>query len=207
MSVKPTFIHISKNAGSSIMHSAGGHIDNAGHTTAYRWISMHGEHTDLFAVIRNPFDRVVSEYFFRRKRYENDEKNPHLANLHLDFNDWLIDTFEKGSFCTQAFFNGSGVSYNERNMVNGKLIWFITQCEWLNEPIQNQPLVKHLLRFESLDTDWKIFASQYPNLPKVLPIVNRSRDNNNYRKHYSLTSRSVIESLFKEDLDAYDYDF
>lgn len=207
MSVKPIFIHISKNAGSSIVHSAGAQIDNASHITAYRWISIHGEHPNLFAVIRNPFDRVVSEYFFRRKRYENHEKNPHLANLHLGFNDWLIDTFERGSFCTKEFFNGSGVPYNSANMVNGRLIWFITQCEWLNEPTQNQPLVKHLLRFENLDLDWRNFSSKYPNLPRTLQVVNRSRDNNDYRKHYTNTSKRIIERLFEDDLNKYNYDF
>ena len=60
--MKPVFIHVSKNGGTSIVESAGDQIVNAGHRTASSWLAEHGDDALLFAVVRHPYERVASEY-------------------------------------------------------------------------------------------------------------------------------------------------
>ncbi len=189
------------------MSAAGDHIENAGHCTAHRWIELHGARSSLFAVIRNPYDRVVSEYFFRRRRYDQGERNPHLDNLSLSFNEWVIDTYVNGSYCTLQFFEGTDIPYNSTNMINGRLIWFIPQTEWIHHPTTGLVLTEHILRFENLSADWRSFANQFKGMPRSLAFINQSRNDNNYRKHYSSESKEVIERLFQSDLEAFNYSF
>ena len=92
--MRPVFIHISKNAGTSIVSSAGDRIVNAGHRTAASWVAEHGSEAPLFSAVRHPYDRVLSEYHYRRRRWEGGENNPHLTNLSLPFDEWVIATYE-----------------------------------------------------------------------------------------------------------------
>jgi len=202
---KPVFIHISKNAGTSIVKSAGKAIVVAGHRTAASWLAEQGDGAALFAVVRNPFDRVVSEYFYRKRRYEAGEKNPHLANLTKSFEDWVVATFRDGEFRTKAFFNETGVRYNADNLVGETLIWFLPQVRWVDSSA-GERLVQHLLRYETLNEDWARFASAH-QLHGGLTFRNSSNREQDFRPYYSPRTRALVDAYFHEDLAAFDYSF
>jgi hypothetical protein len=197
--VKPVFIHISKNAGTSIVKSARRAISVAGHRTAASWISENGHDAPLFAVIRNPFDRVVSEYFYRKRRYYAGEKNPHLANLHKSFEEWVTETFRGDEYRTRAFFERTGIRFNQKNMVGNTLIWFLTQRQWIAST-SGEILVDHILRHEHLDRDWTCFTKKY-RIQRSLGVHNPSRRDENYQQYYSPQTRKIIEDYFQDDLD------
>lgn len=206
---KPVFIHISKNAGSSIASSAAGRIINAGHRTAASWLRENGGDSGdghrLFAVIRNPFDRVVSEYFYRKRRHDAGDSDPHLANLDLSFEDWVLATFRDGAFRTRAFFEATGIAFNERNMIEDRLIWFVPQMEWLGDG-QGRLLVTDLLRFENLKWDWSHYAEKHA-LNRGLARRNASPRGRDYRPHYSDEARELVARYYREDLEAFGYVF
>lgn len=202
---KPVFIHVSKNAGTSISAAGGDAIVNAGHRTAASWVAEHGAAVVLFAVVRNPFDRVVSEYHFRRRRFESGEANPHLANLHLPFSRWVIDTYRDGHYRTRAFFNESGIPFNERNMVGDTLLWFLPQVGWLERP-DGTLLTTDLLRFENLTADWHAFAARHC-IASRLDHSNSSPRDAGYRAYYDDETRTVIEEYFSRDLATFGYRF
>lgn len=204
-SPKPVFIHVSKNAGNSVVESAGEWIINAGHRTAASWVAEHGSAAPLFAVIRNPFDRVVSEYHFRRRRLESGERNPHLANLLLPFKEWVIDTFRHGHYRTRSFFDRTGVPFNAHNMVGDTLIWFLPQVHWLSAE-DGTLLVSEMLRFENLMRDWSDFAARH-GIPVRLAHSNASPRSSNYRRYYDDESRQLIEDYYGQDLTAFGYGF
>ncbi len=202
---KPVFIHISKNAGTSIVKSARKAIVVAGHRTAADWVSENGHDTSLFAIIRNPFDRVVSEYFYRKRRFDAGEKNAHLANLHNSFEEWVVATFHDGEFRTAEFFEQTGVFYNPKNMIGDTLIWFLPQIQWVGG-LKGGILVDTLLRYEYLDRDWECFSKQY-QIHRCLRYHNRSRRNKGYKQYYSAETRKIIEDYFQEDLETFNYHF
>ncbi len=202
---RPVFIHVSKNAGNSIIAAAGHHVVNAGHRTAASWIREKGDSGPIFAVIRNPFDRVVSEYLFRKRRYDQGEKNPHLSNLHKSFEDWTISTFRDEELRTRAFFEDNGIAFNERNMIDDCLLWFLPQVYWLGDE-QGRPLLPAILRFENLENDWSTFAKKYA-IPGELPRRNASVRVPDYRQYYSGFTRDLVGDYYREDLEAFGYTF
>lgn len=203
--IRPIFIHISKNAGTSIVKAARSAIIDAGHRTAASWVAEHGHNTPLFAVIRNPFDRVVSEYCFRKCRYEKGEKNPHLANLHLSFSDWITATYRDGEFLSSAFFEQTGISYNCHNMTDNVLIWFLPQRRWISS-LSGEILVDHLLRYENLERDWELFSKKY-HINRALGHRNSSRRRLGFQQYYSPHATDIIEDYYKEDLETFGYRF
>ena len=96
------FIHVPKTAGSSITHVIAKYCETAvkfdkkgdairtdKHQSAFTYIEKHGREWwnsfFSFAVVRNPWDRVVSNYF-----YLKDTKNPSIekfSNVH----DWVMN--------------------------------------------------------------------------------------------------------------------
>lgn len=202
---KPVFIHISKNAGTSIIQSARRGIVVAGHRTAANWCAENGRAAPLFAVIRNPFDRVVSEYFYRKRRYDAGERNPHLANLHKPFEEWVVATYRDGEFRTSAFFKQAGIEFNERNMIGDVLIWFLPQKHWISDR-DGTVLVDHLLRYEHLEADWARFSEQH-RIKRTLERRNASTRDGNYRRYYSARTREIIANYYHEDLTEFGYRF
>ncbi|GJL82579.1 MAG: hypothetical protein DHS20C01_22130 [marine bacterium B5-7] len=202
-SLKPVFVHISKNAGTSIRRTAGSAIKVAGHRTAASWVSQHGRSDPLFAVVRNPFDRVVSEYFYRHSRYLAGEKNPHLANLDKSFDEWVMSTYRDGEYRTLSFFKEHGVPYNAVNMIDDCLIWFLPQTLWLTGE-NGELLVDETLRYETLDDDWESFARKH-GINEQLVRHNYSSRKRDYNTYYSKESRVVVREYFKSDFDAFDY--
>jgi hypothetical protein len=202
---KPVFIHVSKNAGSSIVSTAGASILNAGHRTAVSWAREHGEGHPLFAVIRNPYDRVVSEYFYRKRRYNAGDRNSHVSNLSKSFEDWALSTYRDGELRTRSFFEDAGIAFSERNMIGDQLIWFIPQTDWLGDG-QGRLLVHDFLRFENLKWDWMDWAEQH-SLPVRLPTRNVSDRKRDYRVYYSAETRRLIADYYREDLEAFGYVF
>lgn len=205
MSTKPVFIHISKNAGTSIIHATHDNIVVAGHRTAASWVAENGRSATLFAVVRNPFDRVVSEYFFRKHRFDGGDDNPHLANLIRPFDDWVVATYRDGEFRSRAFFEASGIFFNDLNMIGDSLIWLIPQTRWLGDET-GAMLVDDLLRYESLEDDWRRFAAKN-RFSERLEHHNASRQVKDFRSYYSDRAHDVVADYFREDLEAYGYQF
>ena len=203
--VKPVFIHVSSNAGNSILSWGGTSILNAGHRTALSWVRDQGDERPLFAVVRNPFDRVVSEYFDRKRRFDAGEENAHLSNLYKSFEDWTLSTFRDGELRTRAFFEDTGIPFNERNMIDDRLIWFVPQMGWLGDG-HGHLLVRDLLRFENLEWDWSRFADKH-SLSGELFHRNVSIRTRDYRTYYSAETRNLIADYYRQDLEAFGYAF
>lgn len=203
--MQPVFIHISKNAGTSVRRAAGTSIRVAGHRTAASWVAEHGGQDLLFAVHRNPFDRVVSEYFYRRGRYLAGEMNPHLANLGKSFDDWVVSTYNDGEFRIREFFELHGVPYNAHNMIGDCLIWFLPQTRWLTDG-SGEFLVEETLRYETLEQDWRRFARRH-GINEQLVRQNTSNRKRDYRVYYRPRSREVVREYFRSDFEAFGYAF
>ena len=187
--MKPVFVHISKNAGTSIKSAAGASIRVAGHRTAASWVAEYGRSAPLFAVHRNPFDRVVSEYFYRRRRFLGGENNPHLSNLGKPFDEWVVSTFRDGEYRTKAFFEAHRIPYRSFNMIGDCLIWFLPQTSWIGGE-DGEILVDETLCYESLRDDWSSFSRKY-GIHKTLGHHNASDRERDYRDYYSPRSRAV----------------
>jgi hypothetical protein len=202
--MKPVFIHVSKNGGTSVVRSAGDHIVSAGHRTAASWVAEHGRPGPLFAVVRHPYQRVASEYAYRRRRRMAGERNPHLSNLDKPIEEWVVSTFVGDEYRTRAFFERTGEPYNPVNLVGDSLIWFVPQTRWLCDDAGDL-LVDELLRFETLDRDWHRFSKAH-GFECRLAHANASPGSGELADRLDRRTRGIIVNHFREDFEVFGYE-
>ena len=91
------FVHINKTAGTSIEHALGLPFQ---HKTARQFINEIGletwRTTFTFAVVRNPWDKVVSHYHYR---VETNRLDP--GDDPIQFGDWVREAYGKRKILQQ----------------------------------------------------------------------------------------------------------
>jgi len=181
---KPLFVHINKTAGSSIAKSLGfteAHRSLENFEVLYkRYFKKEiDEKVDIWTAIRNPFDKVTSQYFYRIKTNQNN-----MGVNTLSFDEWV-----------KAAFDDKDPFYRDKELMFG------SQCDW----IRSKKTYKiNFIRFENLNEDYKKLAEIYNGIPLVW---RKKSSNKNYKSHYSEYSKKIIEREFKEDLERFNYTF
>jgi hypothetical protein len=64
-----------------------------------------------------------------------------------------------------------------------------------------------LLRYETLRNDFKMLSRIVGLGDAELPLVNRSERASGYRQYFNNETRRIAERMFREDLEAFGYDF
>ena len=175
------FIHIPKNAGTSIRNS----FDIQGYDKkVIRKPYPHNSCSEIktycgdlvwetfykFAVTRNPYERMVSYYHFHKSpqyRY------PARANT-LSFNDWIF----KG--------------------LDGNMKKNQTWC--LDED------VNYIGRYEDLQDDFNIVCANIGIEPYILPKFNVS-EHNEWKSYYTDDSEKLVNRIFQDDFEVFNYDY
>jgi len=176
------FIHINKNAGTSILTSFN---KKKFHLTVVELNELLGERTlkkcIKFAIIRNPYDRVVSFY---KHRVKTNQSN--LMSENIDLNKWVELTFSEN-------YNGK---YRDKKRM------FLTQLKWLKDE-NGVLLVDEILRFDNLTSDFNEFCLKY-SLNAKLPHSNRS----DFVESDALSdfSKNLIYNYYEEDFLYFNFD-
>ena len=210
------FIHIPKNAGMTIRRSpmlnnrimlAGSNIhkspeysqavldkmnslgDHHGFEHA-RWRDVHPsirDRNNAFAVVRNPWDRVVSRYFFAKKVIEVEKKvSPEYAD---------VSSFE-------AFFEERHKWGNEEYMWHRAVRGWYPAFDHVSD---DRGIVRcDIIRFENLDVD----LCKYFNLTSMSKARNVTAINKGtYRDVYTPETIQIVADWYKKDIDHWGYDF
>jgi hypothetical protein len=181
---KPLFIHINKTAGSSIAKSLGiteSHCSLETYEKLYEkyFNENFNENVKIWTAIRNPFDKVTSQYFYRIKTNQNK-----LGENTISFDEWV-----------KAAFDDKDPIYRDWDLM------FDTQSNWIKN---NKSYQVNFIRFENLNDDYNKVASLYNGTSLAW---RKKSSNKNYKEHFSDYSRAVIEREFKEDLERFNYSF
>lgn len=181
------FIHINKNGGTSINSIL---KEKKIHLTVKEIIGIIGkeryEKCYKFTVVRNPFDRCVSQYYHRVKTNQCMMRdNP------IGFKGWV----------KKVYGSDKDPYYHDKQYK-----MFFTQVKWLHN--HNDEIdMDMILRFENLNSDFEKMATKI-GLNKKIPHLNISkRAKSSYRDYYDNITREIIEKHFQEDLEYFEYKF
>lgn len=135
----------------------------------------------VFTVIRNPWDRMVSYYFFYRDIVKKNEKIANKAKK-LNFKDWVSYIYE----------NPKSFSFIYDNCLD-----YLTY--------ENKVMVDYVINFhnfsEDIDDLKNILHLKLPTLH-----VNSSK-HDFYKDYYSEKEIEIISEIYKRDIDYFNFDF
>lgn len=190
---RTAFIHVPKTGGGSVVRYVNGtkgvvYSKNSLTHTLYR--DLKGRVDDSFSVVRNPWDRIISWYFFiyqisQRKLKDKSyatveeqktvEKELILCELGIEF------FIKENWYDTKQFFNAH-----------------TNQIEWVHG-------VNNIFRFE----DYKElinYTQKLLNTGRKFPHEHKTR-HKNYRYYYTPELINFVGDVFERDIKAFNYDF
>ncbi len=194
------YVHIPKTAGNSVNRVFG--IDWQNHKDLQRYAREQPAEVIAgyfkFAIVRNPWERIFSDYNYQRRK-----SRPHHSKLFLfdetgaqrSFRDWvraaLADPhrYEPGSW-------GGEVS-------PGLHRWS-PQVDWIT--VNGRTQLDFIARMEHLQEDFGVVCEALQLPPVKLPCRNR-RFHSHYSWHYDTATRELVASYYARDIAAFGYRF
>lgn len=177
------FVHINKTGGSSIERALGISQDHSTALEKYRQLGAKAwEQKFVFAVVRNPWDKVVSHYHYRVKT-----KQTGLDDSPIAFREWVL----------RCYLDRDPQYYDQPRM-------FMPQWHWLIDE-KGKSLVDFVGRFENLNQDFATISDRLSPGSSLGHVKPSSRGS--YQNYYNEETQALIEASFAEDIDAFGYRF
>lgn len=193
------FIHIPKTAGTTICSSWEGsllkHICKehgvlgGTHKSAMQLKDMFPDEFKeyfKFTVVRNPYDRFVSKFFFKQ------------LNPRIDFNLEWTDKEAEGLLPQVYWITDRSLIKNEKDPYDRP------DSRW------GEIIVNHIIRYEELNEELpKVFEylGIESDAESVIPHFRQTRSVGDYKKYYTKEMRSIVKYLYREDLNRLEYDW
>jgi len=184
---KAAFIHIPKTAGQSIdawLNRNFVAVRYFPHLSAKQF-KQFVKIDWYFSVVRNPWDRVVSGFFYWKQL---DKEHGKMNGVDDE------TTFEE--FVTNIDVDSSVVYDRQTNSAH---LISQNQVDWFDDG------EKTILRFENLESDFTQIQSKFANFDK-LPRVNCS-DHKSYREYYNEQTKQRVQDIFSRDIEQFNYEF
>lgn len=166
----------------------------------------------VFATVRNPFDMVLSNYFFEKQIYERFKsgiwKRMLLGRktyfylrkkLHFDRTNefsWIMPQAHRYLFTVNHSFEEYLAKFYSKK---GKNIYLD----------YTRGADVHFLKLENITEELEVFFNRIGIDKKVeLPHLSKSyMKKDNYRSYYTERSRQIVENSFKNELEMFKYEF
>jgi len=195
------FIHIPKNAGTSI--STALELPDISHATVQQvkkvLTQQQFESYFKFCFVRNPWDRFLSLYNYARleESHYHSSINPEQAiyGKHLDYDILKNATLEE---CANYLIQGK---------LKHDAAWnhWQPQITWIKDE-QGKIPIDFIGKLEKIEEDFAQITRKI-GIVKELPYMNKSKERSSYRKYYTEDTRQLINDYYIEDIEQFGYDF
>ncbi|MFH1592953.1 MAG: sulfotransferase family 2 domain-containing protein [Candidatus Woesearchaeota archaeon] len=191
------FVHIPKTAGGSIREICNkkgitviGHsLRNPDYISIEEYKKISPKNKFAFAFVRNPWDRVVSAFFYLNQGGINDADNrdrvKYLKKFNGNFDLFVRNSFQEGKILEQLHFR--------------------PQKEWISNE-NKEIIVDFVGKFENLQGDFNKVCEMFHIKKEVLPITKKT-EHDFYKNYYNKETREMIAKTYREDIRLFGYDF
>ncbi len=184
------FVHIPKCAGVSVNNTLFGNLAG-GHRTFDEYLTVFEADSIVnyfkFTIVRNPWDRLVSAYFFLKKGGFNQRDKAWFDRELSHYNGF--DQFVK-------------------EWLNRKNIWrfehFRPQAHYIFDKYNKIP-IDFVGFFENLNEDFNYIAEKV-GVSERLPCDNVGK-HKNYQDYYNEETIEIVSHVYKDDIKLLGYDF
>jgi len=188
------FVHVPKTGGASVLQICLRHrVVVIGHDLRHpNYFSLmdykkHKPDIFSFTIVRNPWDRVVSTYFFLKGggiKQEDKEDSGRFVDRYSCFDEFVLEAFKDEEILEQ--------------------IHFRPQHKWLSD--DRSLIVDQVGKFEHLQEDCSKWF-RLVGLPNyTLPHVNKST-HNQYKTYYTDKTATIIRHIYSRDIELFKYNF
>jgi hypothetical protein len=179
-----TFTHIPKCGGNSVKKILGDSKWPHFTTCKIKGIVGDEEFSNAFnfTVVRNPWDRLVSWYFY------NKEHEPYKS---ISFKDWII----KG--CPHHLHNDDHLKQFPDNPVS--------QIDWITNK-KGDIMVDYIIKLETINDDFKVVSDKIGLNLSEFPNLNKS-EHKNYKEYYDKETITLVSEMFKKEIEILNYTF
>jgi hypothetical protein len=194
---KIIFLHVPKNAGTSIFNLKRFEFSDFGHANYKQYIDRYPNEWKNYlkiAIVRNPWDRFISSYEYARMLnsyyHSNDGKNSiygphpdHHTIKNLSFEDFVLKFFDKK------------IKLHHQ-------CW-APQSDWLCDD-SGKLIVDKIFKLEEISTN-----QEFKEIFGEIDSINKSkRTKTCYRDYYNDTqTKEIIEEVYKVDIKNFNYCF
>lgn len=206
---KLIFVHVAKAAGTSIWKNLGMTKDDRGIFTILQLEEMIDEHKFIsykkFTVVRNPWDRMVSLYEYRKK--EGHETYIYGSDDYT-FKEWLMNPVVKGLRDEKILFD---TDFYKTHFEYLGMEWYRIHKHWLPQlnmisSKDDEILVDIVLEFENLENDWNELSKLAGK--ELTPLARHNvTKKKNYRDYYDEETKDYVSKLYIKDIEAFDYEY
>ena len=194
------FVHIPKTAGNSINRVFG--VDWQNHKDLARYAAELPP--DIFsayfkcAIVRNPWDRLYSDYNYQRKKSRAKESKLFVFAAdggQRDFAAWVETALAEPDFYEPRQWGGEVSSHIHR---------WSPQLDWIS--LNGTAAVDFVARMETLDRCFPTVCRRVGLPEQRLPHRN-GRLHFHYSRSYDRTTRELVASYYAKDIAAFGYEF
>lgn len=186
------FVHIPKNAGNSIRPICRKeNIKIITHNIRRRNKRLLAAHRGkkkihAFCVSRNPYDRVVSAYYYLLN------KTAHKHDI-ADREEFIEPYTGFFDFVKNGLFEAAE-----------EQLHFLPQVFWIRNK-EGNPEIETILRMENLQHDFDKFCMKMNLRNYKLDITNTSR-RKSWQNYFNEESRRIVQDIYHEDFEYFDYE-
>lgn len=151
-----------------------------------------------FAVVRNPWDRLLSDYNYQVRKSRPADSKLHLFDergARRNFAAWTEAALTETAKYPAASWGGE---------VSAGIHRFSPQLDWIS--LAGTPAVDFIARFEHIDADFRVISRAVGLEQKELPKRN-PRFHFHYSRYYDDATRDRVGQYYATDIAAFGYKF